>query len=174
MSLVATPKGVNSNSYCTVSDADDYLTEQRLYSSVWSTQDTTEKEAALIWATAMLDASFEWAGSKRTLEQALRWPRSGATDLDGNWYDYDTIPVVLRNATAELASYLVANDPSALPDLFGYGFKEVAVGPIKVVLDTKQVLPMIPAYVQMLLRAIGTVLDGISNSGMTQVKLERS
>ena len=116
-----------------------------------------EKEKGLIWATRLLDSSMDWFGAKRTLEQALRWPRSGILDEDGDNLDYDTIPYRLEEATAEMALVLLERNKFSLPSLLGQGFSSASVGPLSVTVDKTQQESVIPDNVLALMSSLGVI-----------------
>lgn len=148
----ATAKGANSNSYATVAQADDYHA-RRLHKADWTGATTDTKEAALMWATQILEDGMDWVGAKRTTDQALRWPRSGVVTPDGDNIDDDTIPQFLINATAELARLLIAQDRAADPDT--KGFRSITVGPISLDVDKADQIQMIPEGVFLLMHPYG-------------------
>jgi hypothetical protein len=173
MALIATPKAANANAYITAATADTLLA-QRLNVAEWGTASTPTKESALIWATRLLDVSFMWAGTRRTLAQSLRWPRAGILDIDGYWLDYDTIPLTLQYATAELALALVKRpNRTAEPDILGQGLSEIKVGPIDLTIDPRKVLAMIPPDIALELKPYGD-LQAAASGKMGQVKLLRT
>jgi len=173
MTLIATPKAVNANSYVTESVANTYLSGSRLYIAKWVAADTTTRETALIWATSLLDQVMDWYGAIRTTEQALRWPRSGVQDQDYRNIDYDTIPPLLERATSELALYLLQRDRLKDPALIGQGFKRVKVGSIEIEVDSTKLTDMIPSNIYVMLEPFG-VPKAISVSGGKQIKVERT
>lgn len=117
----------DATSYCTVVFADDYHTDRG--NSDWSGSDA-EKQEALIKATDFLEARFPWAtGYKNTQDQALGWPRSYASDREGYSFNSDEVPVVVQQATAELA--VKALSAILLPDETRSTKKE-QVGPLSV------------------------------------------
>src|SRR5512139_131065 len=107
----------NSNSYCTVAEADTYHTTH-LYPRVWDEATSDQKARAVIWATRLLDEQCKWRGERMSTSQALRWPRTGVpTHDDDDWESDTTIPTWLKNATAELARGLLEkNRPSITED----------------------------------------------------------
>jgi hypothetical protein len=131
-----------------------------------------EKERACLWATRMLDEHMEWFGSRRTREQALRFPRSGITDADGEFLDYDTIPLLLQRATAELALVFLQRNLFAQPDLLGLGISDATVGPLSVKIDSSQQEAVIPDNILAMLRPLG-LLRGSSTKGGRVVPLGR-
>jgi hypothetical protein len=175
VTLISTAKATNANANVDEVTADTYLTSNRFYEDAWADASTDDQKSSLIWATFIFDRAMDWYGFKRTTTQALRWPRSGVTDLDGEWYDYDTIPSVLEKATAEMGLYLLRKDRIADPALLGQGFKEVQLGPIKVVVDDRLgVLQLIPDYVMMLLRDLGEPAPEAQGGSDRVVKLTRA
>lgn len=172
--LNATPKDPAANAYITEAEATQYLTENRLYVPEWLALTTDDRENAIIWATMLIDISFDFYGNKRTLEQALRFPRSGLVDRDGNFIDYDTIPVDVKKATAELAFYLSQQDPTRLPSILGQGIKSVTMGPISVEADFTQTKDQIPSYIALLLSPYGVLVAGANAHGMSVLKLQRA
>lgn len=131
-----------------------------------------EKERACLWATRVLDEHMDWYGARRTREQALRFPRSGITDSDGEFLDYDTIPALLARATAELALAYLSRNLFSQPDLLGLGISDATVGPLSVTIDRAQQEDLIPDNILSMLRPLG-VLHGSSNKGGRTVPLGR-
>ena len=150
MALVTTPGAANANSYCSAAEADAYF-ETRLHDSVWDTLD--DPEAALIWATRLLDERFVWAGTINSSSQALRWPRIGVYNDDGVEMDSATIPQWLKNATAELALKLAASDRT--DDASSSGLRDMKVGPIELTFDKHYNIPTIPPSVIAMVASYG-------------------
>ena len=173
MALDATPKSVTANSYVTREAAGEYLASSRLYVASWSNASTADQDRALIWATALLDAYMDWLGDKRTSTQRLRWPRSGVLDLDGYWYDYDTIPELLANVAADFALYLLEGNRLNEPELLGLGFKSARVGPVSVTVDSSQVANVIPHDILVALTPLGVAASGSQQQGDQIRKLHR-
>ena len=174
MALVATPKSATANSYLTEVEATAYMTSERLNTSDWSSASIQSRERALIYATRLLDDSFDWVGYKRTLEQALRWPRSGALDSDSNWLDYDTIPDLIKRATAEVALALLIEDLTAEPGILGQGISEAQIGDLFVKIDPTQRKQLIPQRVINSLTSLGTIKPTAAGSGSFAMKVERT
>lgn len=171
LTLVTTAGSSDANAYCTLADATTFL-EQNIHTySTWSSASTANKNACIIWATRLLDDQMDWVGSKSDplgidpANQALRWPRQGVYDPDGDEVDEDTIPQFLVNATAEYASFLLASDRTA--DFDTYGFKELQAGPLKMVVDKYDRRPVMPVSVWEMVKFYGT------RSGGTMRELDR-
>ena len=153
-----TPQGVNSNSYTTVAKSDTYF-DDRLFSTKYTAASADDKTRSLIWATSILDFSMDWKGSVRTLEQRLRWPRSGVLDADGDNIDFDIIPRFLEEATSELALFLLTRDRSVEPEILGIGMSQASIGSLRTVIDPKMVLQLIPDHVLILLEVLGELKE---------------
>lgn len=107
MPFDATAGAATATSYATVAEADAYLAV-RGDTSTWTALTTGAKEAKLQWAALWLD-TLTFYGTRYTQAQPLAWPRYGVTDRDG--YSVEgLIPAALKNAQAELAFQLIAND----------------------------------------------------------------
>lgn len=109
------PEGANS--YVTVDYAMAYCDARGLS---FGTSPTTTGEQALIRATAALDAKYgsRYPGTKTNgREQSLLWPRTGATDAEGEEIADDEIPQEIVDAVCELAVREYAEAGSTMPDL---------------------------------------------------------
>ena len=132
-----------------------------------------DKERSLIWATRLLDNLFVWKGTKRTEEQSLRWPRSGVLDPDGYEYDYDTVPTILEESTAEYALELLASDRFKTPDLLGKGIERAKVGSVEITVDSSTGQePAVPDGILALLSPLGH-LEAEAQGSTTVVPLRR-
>src|SRR5678815_4418488 len=107
--LIATPGAADANTYATDIEADAY-NESRLHTEDWTNASDTDKEAALIDAARLLDASFKWTGTPASSVQALTWPRTGMFTRNGFPIDPTIIPLELKNAQSEFARQLVSVD----------------------------------------------------------------
>ena len=126
--LDATAGGVSANTYLTLADAETYFGD-RLHKDTWDDAGEDSKNAALLWATRLLDLE-NWVGNRHTYTQALRWPRSNVPNLDEDEYlDETTIPGFLEEATAELAFILLGSDITLTPSTDG--ISSIKVGTVK-------------------------------------------
>lgn len=116
----------NADSYCSVADADARHTA--LGNAAWNGTDAA-KEAALRRATEYLEGAHRqtWKGTKLLRDQALSWPRYGAT-VDGWDVSSTIVPAQIRNATADLALRALSDDLA--PDLERAVIRE-RVGPLE-------------------------------------------
>lgn len=126
----ATVGGENSNSYCTLAEADAYH-ESRLFTDTWDDAEDDTKNRALVMATRLLDSHVVWGGyAANSGVQALQWPRGGMYDAFDEAISKDEIPRTLKDATAEFARLLIDADLPA--DVSSQGIGSVGLGPIKV------------------------------------------
>ena len=154
--VVETGAGLTtSNAYISLDDADVYH-EMRLHVTDWTSAGDDTKEAALMWASGLLDTLVDWAGLKVSTTQAMRWPRSAVYDLDGDALDSDDIPKFLEDATAEYARLLIADDVTAVNDLAG--FKMLQVDVIKIEVDKYDRTGSIPPLVWDMIKNYGSKL----------------
>ena len=106
MPFDATAGAATANSYASVAEADAYLAV-RGDTSTWTALNNGQKESKLQWAAIYLD-TLTFKGTRSTSTQALQWPRIGVWDRDG--FEVNAIPQALKNAQAEMAFQLIAND----------------------------------------------------------------
>lgn len=173
--IITTPMAVDANAYITRAEANTYFTDRRLHDAAWAAATDADKDAAILWAAGLLDASFDWDGSKRTNEQAMRWPRGGLVDRDGVGIDPDTIPTFIEYANAEYALYLIGKDPLKLPSILGQGITRVRVDVISVEADPRAVSDLVPPSVMAYVSFYGSLIES-AKGGRTvgQIKLSRA
>lgn len=129
--LVVTPGSASANSYCTLAVADQYHLDRPGAGTTWAAASESQKNAAILWATKLMDALWIWNGYAVDAVQALLWPRGGML-LRSGW-DYvalDVIPVELQQATAEYARQLLASDRAGDSDIETLGITSLTVGPV--------------------------------------------
>ncbi len=144
MALDATVSGPDSNSYVTVDEANSYH-ESRLHNDSWSAATQADIEAALVWATSILDQK-KWKGNKATQSQSLRFPRSNLITMDNDVLASNTIPKFLKDAVSELAFYLLSEDRTSDSDTAG--FTAIQVGSIKLDIDKNDRSSVLPESVK--------------------------
>lgn len=148
--LDASIAGATANAYADVAAGDAYF-DERLNAAAWTGEaDVNQKARALIQATRRLEAET-FRGAKVSSNQALKWPRTGAYDDDGNEYAHDEIPTAVVHGMFELAlTYLAASeDPLANTGL--EGFKNVKVGSLDVTPNHGHKAAELPEVVRRLL-----------------------
>lgn len=119
---------INSNSYMTVADFQQYWTNRGV--DYTTTADATI-QAWLINATEFIDNYYRFSGEPSDYDtQALQWPRQYMRDAKGAEVASNTIPQALKDATARIAQQAKTNT-----DLFtqvNNGIKSKRVGPLAV------------------------------------------
>lgn len=131
----------NAESYCTVAEATAYFSN--IGNVAWAALASDAiREQSLRKATYFMLGRYRsrWAGYRKTIVQALDWPRSimpikDAPVLYGgsaSYYDDSSVPQVVKDACASLA--LRATSASLLADQ-SRTKKSVTIGPITTVYD---------------------------------------
>jgi hypothetical protein len=181
----------DANTYADLDDGDDYHVAH-LYASVWSSASDERKEAALMMATRLIDAEYQFNGARALAGQALQWPRSDCPEPDGSTAEFSTgvevephlvIPggdgtiVVLKNtwtvpgdivpkavveATCELARELLVTNRTAAPP--GEGLKYYNDGGNQTGYDKTDTRPVIPKLVQAMLAKYGSLMNAKSGA----------
>lgn len=156
MALIATAGAADANSYATEDNGDSYM-ETRLHITNWTGATGDEREAALMWATRLLDKLCAWDGSKATDTQALRWPRSFIYDPDGDAVLNTIIPQFLIDATCEYALHLIGSDRTQTFDPELSAFNKLVIGPLEMEMSNPSKgqitkVSMIPESVWILVR----------------------
>lgn len=120
-----------AESYISAVDASAYHSLRG--NTLWSTMSTNEQEQALRRATDYMGMAYSqaWQGRRVSSTQALDWPRVDVV-VNGWYVDSNVIPVIVKNACAELAFKAAAGE--LLADQ-SQGVIREEVGPIKVEYD---------------------------------------
>jgi hypothetical protein len=156
----------DANTYAFAADGDAYH-EAHVYASAWTAATTGSKEKALVMATRLIDGLFQFNGFKRLNTQALQWPRRECRDPDiengvipglllarGPYLDETKVPVLVVNATCELARALLVEDRTDNPD--GEGLASMSfVGSLRLDFNAADRQPVVPAIVQTWLSRFG-------------------
>ena len=157
----------DANAYADVADGDAYH-EGHLYAAAWTAATADNKAIALVMATRLLDAEYQFAGGRANTGQALQWPRQDCPDPDGEEpLADDVLPKAVVAATCELARELLIVDRTASPA--GEGSKYYNNGSVQTGYDKTDTRPIIPAVVQALLAKYGALIKAKSGA----VKLVR-
>jgi len=151
---------VDANSYADVSDGDTYHAGH-LYASAWTSASRERNAAALVMATRVLDAQFQFRGRKVSESQALQWPRQDCPDPDApsveGMVPEDAVPQAVMDATCELARVLLGADVTADPN--EPGLRSVRIeGTLSVDYDVRKRVAAVPAYVRTMLMRFGEYL----------------
>jgi hypothetical protein len=150
----------DANSYASAADGDTYH-EAHLYATAWTGALTATKEAALVMATRLIDAEYQFNGVKTKEDQALQWPRTDCRDPDADGWNggtvpEDEVPRAVINATCELARELLIADRTAAPE--GEGLKYFNDGALQTGYDKNDRRPIISRVAQALLDKFGALI----------------
>ena len=152
----------DANSYANVTDGDAYH-DGHLYATAWTGATATGKAAALVMASRLIDAEFQFNGVRAIAGQAMAWPRRVCPDPDsGDMLAFNAIPGLVVNATCELARELLIADRTASPA--GEGLSYQNVGSTQTGYNKSDTRPIIPAVVQAMLSKYGALIKSRSGA----------
>ena len=152
----------NANSYATAVDGDAYH-DGHLYPAAWTAATADRKDAALVMATRLIDAEYQFNGTKANDGQALQWPRYLCPDADcarlwgGTAYvSSDQVPKAVVDAVCEMARELLIVDRTAAPA--GEGLKYLNDGGTQTGYDKSDTRPVISPVAQAMLAKLGALI----------------
>jgi hypothetical protein len=152
----------DANAYADVADGDAYH-EGHLYASAWTGASSDDKAKALVMATRLIDAEYQFGGVKVSDAQTLQWPREGCRNEDGeDELASDAVPKAVADATCEMARELLVADRTAAPA--GEGLKYANVGTTQTGYDPKDRRPVISHVAQAMLAKFGSLLRSKSGA----------
>lgn len=97
-----------ANTYALVADADSYH-EGHLYAAAWTAATADQKSAALVMATRVIDAEYQFNGYRAGFAQALQWPRAECREPDGGTAGFGA-----RNVTQAALHGILPDGPDAI------------------------------------------------------------
>jgi hypothetical protein len=152
----------DANAYANATDSDAYH-DGHLYAAAWTAATADRKAAALVMATRLLDAQYQFNGTKANDGQALQWPRYLCPDADsarlwgGTAYvSSDQVPKAVVDATCEMARELLMADRTAAPA--GEGLKYFNDGSTQTGYDKTDTRPVISPVAQVMLAKFGALI----------------
>lgn len=149
-----------ANSYCTVEFADDYIEANGHVSADWLDQEEEDKQRLLARASKVLDIRFKWYGTRVEPDSGLAWPRAGVV-IDGALVPDNVIPRILKEATAEFASYLMLTDWTREGGGSSGEFSEIKVDVIQVKFKDDAVRAgVLPEFLLAMLEDLGAANTG--------------
>ena len=169
----------DANTYADVADADAYHAGH-LYATAWTGASPDNKAAALVMASRLIDAEYQFNGTRTTANQALQWPRAMCPEPDNvhvpisallpipyDYVQYDTVPKAVVQATCEMARAMLIEDRTANP--LGEGLKFTGLGVNQTSFDKSDRRPVLTQLAQVMLAKYGSQISTKSGS----VKLMR-
>lgn len=161
---------VDANSYADVADGDAYF-DGHLYPLLWDTCAVDRKAEALVMATRVIDALYQFNGFRAHSEQALQWPRERCPDPDkglptasvlgwvsDTFVEPDVVPVLVVQATCEMARELIIADRTAAAP--GEGISSTWTSTDGTRYDKSDTRPIISAVAQAMLSKYGAPASG--------------
>lgn len=142
-----------ATSYVALLKADTHFLA--LENTEWNSAPEGLRETALVRASSYIDF-FNYPGAIAKSNQGLKWPRSGARDVEGRWLV--GLPHALTTAVLELAPGFL-NNPQEAPS--GVVTKE-KVGQLEVVYSSDQKKP------NFVFRLLGQI--GAKSASLTMVR----
>lgn len=182
----------DANSYVSVEEATAYIDANIHAGPSWDALDLISQQRLLIWSTRYLDDRADWEGTPTTAPQTdfygaygtsnivasfssttstpatqpLRWPRNCVVDRDGVPIPNNVIPKQLRDATSEMARFLIADDRSA--ERAQDGLKMLKADVVELQFKPDYFLPKVPGQISYILRGLGTISSG--NLGFGKIR----
>ena len=169
----------NANAYADVADGDAYHAGH-LYATAWTAATADNKAVALVMASRLIDAEFQFNGTRTNAVQGLQWPRARCPEPDAihvplqvllpipsDFVRFDSVPKAVVQAACEMARELLIADRTAAPP--GEGLKYYNNAGIQTGYDKGDTRPVIPAVVQAMLAKYGALIQARSGA----VKLVR-
>ena len=157
----------DANAYANAADGDAYHAGH-LYASAWTAASADNKAVALVMASRLIDAEYQFGGTRSVATQSLQWPREDCPDPDaGDMVAETMVPKAVVEAACELARELIITDRTAAPA--GEGLKYYNNAGVQTGYDKTDTRPIIPAVVQALLAKFGSLTKAKSGT----VKLVR-
>lgn len=162
---------MTQQSYLSVQEATELLTNT-IGAESWMSLTDTNKNASLIQASFLLDSNFDWLGSITDQAQELRWPRTGVVDKDNRQIPSNTIPQLVKYATALMALHLTKAGGITTVTT---NLKSLKVGPISLSMDSEESVTsqVVPKMIVSLLNSLGFYTGLSDNSTAYNVQVLR-
>lgn len=143
----ATAGDAGQNSYVTVAEVTAILDDRPSDDTVWTDADADDKARAVLYASKLVDALFEWTGHAVSETQGLLWPRYGMYYRNGYYVPSDVVPDELKCAVAEYAKQLLEADRTDDSAIETLGLNMLKAGPVTLQFSDDVVAKVIPDVV---------------------------
>ena len=152
----------NANSYASVTDGNAYH-DGHLYATAWTVATDAQKAAALVMASRLIDAEFQFNGTRTNVVQGLQWPRRQCRipDQEGE-LAADAVPKALALATCEMARELLIADRTTAPA--GEGLKYYNNAGVQTGYDKTDRRPVLSQVTQVMLAKYGSQISASSGA----------
>jgi hypothetical protein len=164
----------DANSYASVADGDAYH-DGHLYATAWTGASADQKAVALVMASRLIDAEFQFNGTRTTSGQSLQWPRAMCPEPDNvhvpisvllpipyDYVQYDKVPKAVVQATCEMARELLIADRTVAPA--GEGLKYQIVGSTQTGYDKTDRRQVLSQVAQVMLAKYGSQISAKSGA----------
>ena len=162
----------DANSYADVADANAYYAAH-LYATAWTAATDDQKAVALVMASRLIDAEYQFNGTRTTAGQCLQWPRAMCPEPDNvhvpisvllpipyDYVEYDKVPKAVVQATCEMARELLIADRTVMPA--GEGLKYYNAAGIQTGYDKTDRRPVLSQVAQVMLAKYGSQISAKS------------
>jgi hypothetical protein len=140
-----------ANCFCTIAEANDILSLNPR--SLWDVVQPDVKANLLIWATTLIIERTRWKGCKTYPNSGTPFPRTGLVDYDRVVVPKDVVPDKVKRATALLAEYLSATDPTTVNSSSNLTMLQADV--VKLEFDSQQHPSRWPPSIRVALQPLG-------------------
>ena len=164
----------DANSYADVADGNAYY-DGHLYASAWTGAGDDQKAVALVMASRLIDAEFQFNGTRTNAVQGLQWPRAKCPEPDAihvplaallpiqsDYVRYDSVPKAVFQATCEMARELLIADRTVAPA--GEGLKYQIVGSTQTGYDKTDRRQVLSQVAQVMLAKYGSQISAKSGA----------
>lgn len=169
MAINSTPGDIAADSYVSLAEAGAYFAAA-FNRQVWGTLTEELREGLLKSATRYIDQFMRFYGSMTSETQALKFPRTGCYDEEGNTIPVDEIPNRLKQAVLELAWHLQTTGDLRFS---GSTRNRVKVAVIDIQFKSSGNDLGIPDYIENMMSAFGES-DFQGGGSIKTIKLERA
>jgi hypothetical protein len=169
----------DANSYADVADGNAYH-DGHLYASAWTAATDAQKAVALVMASRLIDAEFQFNGTRTNAVQGMQWPRARCPEPDAihvplqvllpipsDFVRFDSVPKVVIQVTCEMARELLIADRTAAPA--GEGLKYYNNAGVQTGYDKTDRRPVLSRVAMVMLAKYGSQIS--ARSGV--VRLQR-
>ena len=165
---------VDANCYADVADGNAYH-DGHLYASAWTGASDDQKAVALVMASRLIDAEFQFNGTRTNAVQGMQWPRAKCPEPDAihvplavllpipsDYVRYDSVPKAVVQATCEMARELLITDRTTAPA--GEGLKYQNVGGTQTGYDKTDRRAVLSQVAQVMLAKYGSQISARSGA----------
>jgi hypothetical protein len=168
----------DANAYADLTDANAYY-DGHLYASAWTAATDAQKATALVMATRLIDAEWQFNGTRTNAVQGLQWPRARCPEPDAihvplqvllpipsDFVRFDSVPKAVVQAACEMARELLIADRTAAPA--GEGLKYYNNAGVQTGYDKTDRRPVLSRVAMVMLAKYGVPMS--ATSGMTKLQ----